>query len=168
MTKIPLTAPGAQRLREELQRLISVERPRIINAIAEARAHGEKKENCGYRAAVAQKGCGAGGVAEMFRIITGLCPACCVLRLICAAVSSGAGARRRWRSVVVVVMMMAAALILFVLQPQMAALKTAAAAAGAPLGPEFGRLHGISSALYLLASVLGVFLAASGPQGRGR
>src|SRR3569623_1849958 len=44
MTKIPLTAPGAQRLREELQRLKSVERPRIINAIAEARAHGDLKE----------------------------------------------------------------------------------------------------------------------------
>ena len=111
----------------------------------------------------------AGNLAgEMFRIINGVGLACGVLLLISAAVSSGAGALRRWRSVVVVVMMMAAALILFVLQPQMAALKAAAAAAGAQLGPEFGRLHGISSALYLLASVLGVFLAASGPQGRGR
>ena len=41
MDSLPLTARGAERLREELKRLKKVERPRIIDAIAEARAHGD-------------------------------------------------------------------------------------------------------------------------------
>src|SRR3569832_1750099 len=65
MAKIPLTAPGAQRLREELQRLKSVERPRIINAIAEARAHGDLKENAEYHAAKEQQGFIEGRIAEI-------------------------------------------------------------------------------------------------------
>ena len=55
MAKVPLTALGAVKLREELQRLKSVERPRIINAIAEARAHGDLKENAEYHAAKEQQ-----------------------------------------------------------------------------------------------------------------
>lgn len=55
MSKIPLTATGAAKLREELQRLKAVERPRIINAIAEARAHGDLKENAEYHAAKEQQ-----------------------------------------------------------------------------------------------------------------
>ena len=55
MSKVPLTATGAVKLREELQRLKSVERPRIINAIAEARAHGDLKENAEYHAAKEQQ-----------------------------------------------------------------------------------------------------------------
>ena len=55
MSKVPLTAVGAVKLREELQRLKSVERPRIINAIAEARAHGDLKENAEYHAAKEQQ-----------------------------------------------------------------------------------------------------------------
>ena len=46
-----MTADGAEALREELDRLKSVERPRIIQAIAEARAHGDLKENAEYHAA---------------------------------------------------------------------------------------------------------------------
>lgn len=56
MSKVPLTAPGAQKLREDLQRLKSVDRPRVINAIAEARAHGDLKENAEYHAAKEQQG----------------------------------------------------------------------------------------------------------------
>jgi len=55
MSKVPLTATGAVKLREELQRLKSTERPRIINAIAEARAHGDLKENAEYHAAKEQQ-----------------------------------------------------------------------------------------------------------------
>jgi transcription elongation factor GreA len=56
MTKVPLTARGAEKLREELDRLKRVERPRIITAIAEARAHGDLKENAEYHAAREQQG----------------------------------------------------------------------------------------------------------------
>lgn len=50
MMKSPMTAEGAQKLREELQRLKFVERPRITQAIAEARALGDLKENAEYHA----------------------------------------------------------------------------------------------------------------------
>ncbi|MEY6431127.1 transcription elongation factor GreA [Thioalkalicoccus limnaeus] len=55
MTKVPLTARGAEKLREELARLKKAERPRVIQAIAEARAHGDLKENAEYHAAREQQ-----------------------------------------------------------------------------------------------------------------
>jgi len=51
MNKVPLTVHGAEKLRAELHRLKSVERPGIIQAIAEARAHGDLSENAEYSAA---------------------------------------------------------------------------------------------------------------------
>lgn len=51
MSAIPLTVRGAERLQEELQRLKTVERPAVINAIAEARAQGDLSENAEYDAA---------------------------------------------------------------------------------------------------------------------
>lgn len=56
MNKVPMTVRGAELLREELRRLKSEERPRIIQAIAEARAHGDLKENAEYHAAKEQQG----------------------------------------------------------------------------------------------------------------
>ncbi len=56
MNRIPLTLKGAGRLREELERLKSVDRPQVIQAIAEARAHGDLKENAEYHAAREQQG----------------------------------------------------------------------------------------------------------------
>ena len=56
MKKVPMTAEGAARLREELARLKNVERPRISQAIGEARAHGDLKENAEYHAAKEQQG----------------------------------------------------------------------------------------------------------------
>ena len=53
---VPLTAKGAQRLRAELEELKSVKRPEVIAAIAEARAHGDLKENAEYHAAREQQG----------------------------------------------------------------------------------------------------------------
>ncbi|MFC3120297.1 transcription elongation factor GreA [Agaribacter flavus] len=55
MTTYPMTAEGAKSLREELEHLKSVERPRIIAAIAEAREHGDLKENAEYHAAREQQ-----------------------------------------------------------------------------------------------------------------
>jgi transcription elongation factor GreA len=56
MDKTPLTARGAELLREELKKLKTVERPRIVEAIAAARAHGDLKENAEYHAAKDQQG----------------------------------------------------------------------------------------------------------------
>ena len=53
--RAPLTMKGAQRLREELDQLKSVKRPSVIAAIAEARAHGDLKENAEYHAAREQQ-----------------------------------------------------------------------------------------------------------------
>ncbi len=56
MTKVPLTARGAEQLRAELHELKTGARPRVIKAIAEARAHGDLKENAEYHAAREQQG----------------------------------------------------------------------------------------------------------------
>ena len=56
MSKVPLTVIGAEMLRAELKKLKSEDRPRIIKAIAEARAHGDLKENAEYHAAKEQQG----------------------------------------------------------------------------------------------------------------
>jgi transcription elongation factor GreA len=55
MTRQPITKAGAERLREEVARLKKVDRPKIIAAIAEARAHGDLKENAEYHAAREQQ-----------------------------------------------------------------------------------------------------------------
>mgnify|MGYP001192104780 FL=1 len=56
MDKIPMTADGAEALREELDRLKSVERPRIIQAIAEAREQGDLRENAEFQYAKEEQG----------------------------------------------------------------------------------------------------------------
>lgn len=55
MNKVPLTAKGAASLQEELKQLKGVERPKVIKAIAEAREHGDLKENAEYHAAREQQ-----------------------------------------------------------------------------------------------------------------
>ncbi|MFB9069404.1 transcription elongation factor GreA [Pseudofulvimonas gallinarii] len=60
-----MTVRGVQRLREELEELKSVKRPAVINAIAEARAHGDLKENAEYHAAREQQGFIEGRIKEL-------------------------------------------------------------------------------------------------------
>jgi transcription elongation factor GreA len=56
MSKVPLTVAGAEKLRAELHDLKSAQRPRVIEAIATARAHGDLRENAEYHAAREQQG----------------------------------------------------------------------------------------------------------------
>ncbi|MCG6862827.1 MAG: transcription elongation factor GreA [Chromatiaceae bacterium] len=65
MNKVPLTARGAEKLRSELERLKRVERPRIIAAIADARSHGDLKENAEYHAAREQQGFVEGRIKDI-------------------------------------------------------------------------------------------------------
>lgn len=65
MHKIPMTKHGAEKLRQELHHLKSVERPNIIKAIAEARAHGDLKENAEYHAAKEQQGFIEGRIRDL-------------------------------------------------------------------------------------------------------
>ncbi len=65
MSQVPITKEGAERLREELNQLKKVDRPAVIEAIAEARAHGDLKENAEYHAAREQQGFIEGRIKEL-------------------------------------------------------------------------------------------------------
>jgi transcription elongation factor GreA len=65
MNKVPMTVGGAKALEEELHQLKTVERPRIIAAISEARAHGDLSENAEYHAAKEQQSFMEGRIAEI-------------------------------------------------------------------------------------------------------
>jgi transcription elongation factor GreA len=65
MSKVPLTLFGAEKLREELHRLKTVERPSVIAAIAEARSHGDLSENAEYDAAKERQGFVEGRIQEV-------------------------------------------------------------------------------------------------------
>ncbi|MAL93874.1 MAG: transcription elongation factor GreA [Haliea sp.] len=65
MSKVPMTLQGERALREELDRLKRVERPRITQAIAEAREHGDLKENAEYHAAREQQSFNEGRIKDI-------------------------------------------------------------------------------------------------------
>jgi transcription elongation factor GreA len=65
MNKTPITTRGAEKLREELNQLKTVRRPKIIQAIADARAHGDLKENAEYHAAREEQGFTEGRINDI-------------------------------------------------------------------------------------------------------
>ena len=65
MSKVPITARGAEALRDELKRLKTKDRPQVIEAIAVAREHGDLKENAEYHAAREQQGFIEGRIKEI-------------------------------------------------------------------------------------------------------
>jgi len=65
MSKVPLTLAGAEKLRAELHRLKTVDRPNVISAIAEARSHGDLSENAEYDAAKERQGFIEGRIKEV-------------------------------------------------------------------------------------------------------
>ena len=71
MSIFPMTVEGAERLKAELQRLKSVERPAVIQAIAEARSHGDLSENADYDAAKERQGFIEGRIAEIEHRLAG-------------------------------------------------------------------------------------------------
>jgi transcription elongation factor GreA len=71
MTRHPLTKEGTERLREELARLKKVDRPAITAAIAEARAHGDLKENAEYHAAREQQSFTEGRIQRLTATLSG-------------------------------------------------------------------------------------------------
>ena len=70
MQKFPMTAPGLQRLEDELRQLKSEERPSIIRAIAEARSHGDLSENAEYHAARERQSFIEGRIEELEEIVS--------------------------------------------------------------------------------------------------
>ncbi len=70
MEKIPMTAIGFERLEKELKQLKTAERPAVIEAIAEARAHGDLKENAEYAAAKEKQSFIEGRIAELEAVIS--------------------------------------------------------------------------------------------------
>jgi transcription elongation factor GreA len=71
MSKVPMTVTGAQRLKAELHRLKTSERPEVIRALAEARSHGDLSENADYDAAKERQGFVEGRIAEIEHKLAG-------------------------------------------------------------------------------------------------
>lgn len=65
MKKVPMTISGAEHLKEELHQLKTLKRPQVITSIAEARAHGDLKENAEYHAAKEMQGFIEGRITEI-------------------------------------------------------------------------------------------------------
>jgi hypothetical protein len=99
---------------------------------------------------------------QMFKIIAIVGLICGSVLLISALIRNGARWLRSWRGVALIVMLALVAIGLFVLQPMIQDVKALGLIEGSTQMRRFGMLHGISSLLYLLTSVCGLVLVASG------
>lgn len=70
MRRVPITAVGAEKLRDEIRVLKTESRPRVIKAISEARAHGDLKENAEYHAAKEEQGFIEGRIRELEMLVS--------------------------------------------------------------------------------------------------
>ena len=105
----------------------------------------------------------AGNLAgHMFTIVGIVGLACGLVLLAVQFIKEGKLATRQWRFWVLVFMMLLVALSQFIIQPIMADLKLQGLEPGSDVSKEFGRMHGISSSLYMLTSIAGVALAWAG------
>ncbi len=105
----------------------------------------------------------AGDLAGRIFTLTGWLGLACGALLLLSVLAQSAGRWfKAWRVWVLVTMLSIVAIGLFVLQPQMQALKAQGIVAGSVQAVEFGRLHGVSSVLFMLNSILGLVLVSAG------
>lgn len=108
----------------------------------------------------------AGSLAgHMFRAVGIITIFVCVILLLVTALRDGVRALRRWRAIVLWTAAGITALSLLVLQPAIHDLRAQGFAPGSEQAAQFGKMHGLSSALYLVVSVLGLALVIAGPRG---
>lgn len=111
----------------------------------------------------------AGSLAgHMFRTIGVITLVVCVTLLVIMAVRDGVVAVKRWRGIALVLAVAITAGSLFVLQPAIQELRGEGIVPGTEQAAQFGKMHGLSSGLYLVVSLLGLALVAAGTQGAER
>lgn len=103
---------------------------------------------------------------KMFAIVGWLSLVCIAVLLVAALMRGAAAARKQWRTWILVGAAACVATSLFVIQPKMQALKAEGLAPGSEAAAAFGRMHGVSSGVYLLTSLFALALVAAGLRGR--
>lgn len=101
---------------------------------------------------------------HMFRAVSIITIVACIALLLLMTVRDGWRALRGWRALVLGSAAAITAVSLFVLQPAIHELRAQGFAPGTEQAAQFGKMHGLSSALYLIVSVLGLSLVAAGPR----
>lgn len=104
---------------------------------------------------------------HMFRAVGVITLVVCGLLLLLMAMRDGVRELRRWRGLVLWSAAAITAISLFAVQPAIHDLRAAGLAPGSEQAARFGKMHGLSSVLYLVVSVLGLALVAAGPRSPG-
>lgn len=101
---------------------------------------------------------------HMFRAVSIITMVSCIALLLLMAVRDGMRALRGWRALVLGSAAAITAISLFVIQPAIHDLRAQGFSPGTEQAAQFGKMHGLSSALYLIVSVLGLSLVVAGPR----